>query len=900
STAKQLPPPPVTALKHCHLPSRTSQSTATASADCMEPLANEIFIWLLHPARGAWMMELGKSQRRSKLKPRETMNCALQVCLLLGLLVSVTSAERPHHEYGGEYHAAKRAALADFRKRFNGWYNVDAEERGRAGHHHRHGKGEHEEKRAALSDFKRAALSDFKRAALADFKRASLADFKRAALADFKRAALSDFKRAALADFKRAALADFKRAALADFKRSHHRHSEGHKGAKGHHHAGKHHGEHKRQLYWDICTRMENGEEKSAGSTFVFQAVSATLELPEPGGDGGDGWRKVRQSAQVASIVPIARQLSQAGCGRLRREVALRFGQHLVADHELLDGGRPKQRRVEDRVQLPVARLARQPAPNPVLVLEYDSFFPTELLLNIVNQHRPVAIPGCLGQGRHPGPDNLFSIGFRQPGQGDVTARMIAHHLAAAARLRHAKQTAAAVTVSVGSISGGQQRRRRRRCVRHERGEIVIEQVGAGVVGINGATGTSGTRAQRISMQTGRRLGRAGFASFGLALPGPLGPVRRHQHPVACQRVEPPVRMVLRLELRMLELIGSVDMHGLHPPPDNVQRVAASLAEQAGHSAEHEPGQGAGVLSGLPSVPPFQSLRVGAGDGGHTGQATGHEPAPVGGLKSTAVDVEQPFILLGTILARVAVLPRHNLSRPSLLYESRRKARQARKLNRVSCVWNQIFVRSSGAMVVLAVAPATAPARKEELSEAKIQIGVQLMNSVRPGKVLAGLKLENLHGHAKATRMPDISGLCNITPATLYRAAKSTVGTVPMDWPYNIILSGCSLYRRPASAGAVAGIIVAEHIDIEPTAQANKEAAHLAQIDCVAVIAKLKLSPFAEVQPQVGSGGRKASLAAMREGSGGQQNRRNRSAQDMTTNSGGKSKLGKLRPTDIF
>uniref|UniRef100_A0A1I8IW62 Myotubularin phosphatase domain-containing protein n=1 Tax=Macrostomum lignano TaxID=282301 RepID=A0A1I8IW62_9PLAT len=32
----------------------------------------------------------------------------------------------------------------------------------------------------------------------------------------------------------------------------------------------------------------------SAGSTFVFQAVSATLELPEPGGDGGDGWRKTQ------------------------------------------------------------------------------------------------------------------------------------------------------------------------------------------------------------------------------------------------------------------------------------------------------------------------------------------------------------------------------------------------------------------------------------------------------------------------------------------------------------------------------------------------------------------------------------------------------------------------------
>lgn len=42
----------------------------------------------------------------------------------------------------------------------------------------------------------------------------------------------------------------------------------------------------------------------------------------------------------------------------------------------------------------------------------------------------------------------------------------------------------------------------------------------------------------------------------------------------------------------------------------------------------------------------------------------------------------------------------------------------------------------------------------------------------------------------KATRSPDMSGEWRITAAHSYLEARSTVGTVPMLWPYKMMFSG--------------------------------------------------------------------------------------------------------------
>lgn len=53
----------------------------------------------------------------------------------------------------------------------------------------------------------------------------------------------------------------------------------------------------------------------------------------------------------------------------------------------------------------------------------------------------------------------------------------------------------------------------------------------------------------------------------------------------------------------------------------------------------------------------------------------------------------------------------------------------------------------------------------------------------------------------KATRMPDVSGECRMTAAHSYRDARSTVGTVPMLWPYRIIFSGLMPYLLGTKEG---------------------------------------------------------------------------------------------------
>ena len=55
-------------------------------------------------------------------------------------------------------------------------------------------------------------------------------------------------------------------------------------------------------------------------------------------------------------LVMHFRQLAQSTCGLLGSQIALRLAEHLVADHELLDGGRAQQRRVEVGVELPVVK----------------------------------------------------------------------------------------------------------------------------------------------------------------------------------------------------------------------------------------------------------------------------------------------------------------------------------------------------------------------------------------------------------------------------------------------------------------------------------------------------------------------------------------------------------------
>lgn len=46
----------------------------------------------------------------------------------------------------------------------------------------------------------------------------------------------------------------------------------------------------------------------------------------------------------------------------------------------------------------------------------------------------------------------------------------------------------------------------------------------------------------------------------------------------------------------------------------------------------------------------------------------------------------------------------------------------------------------------------------------------------------------------KATRRPDIRGEWRMTAAHSYLEARSTVGTVPMLWPYKMMFSGLTPY----------------------------------------------------------------------------------------------------------
>ena len=56
-----------------------------------------------------------------------------------------------------------------------------------------------------------------------------------------------------------------------------------------------------------------------------------------------------------------------------------------------------------------------------------------------------------------------------------------------------------------------------------------------------------------------------------------------------------------------------------------------------------------------------------------------------------------------------------------------------------------------------------------------------------------------------ATLIPDIRAECKITAPTSYLAAKSTVGTVPILWPYRMIFSGLTPYleRRAPQAASI-------------------------------------------------------------------------------------------------
>ncbi len=71
----------------------------------------------------------------------------------------------------------------------------------------------------------------------------------------------------------------------------------------------------------------------------------------------------------------------------------------------------------------------------------------------------------------------------------------------------------------------------------------------------------------------------------------------------------------------------------------------------------------------------------------------------------------------------VAELPRQRLVNPFWRYVFARKYEASRKENCAFCVWKLIFVRSRGAIVVFAIAPAIAPANSDVMSRSELEIG---------------------------------------------------------------------------------------------------------------------------------------------------------------------------------
>ena len=72
----------------------------------------------------------------------------------------------------------------------------------------------------------------------------------------------------------------------------------------------------------------------------------------------------------------------------------------------------------------------------------------------------------------------------------------------------------------------------------------------------------------------------------------------------------------------------------------------------------------------------------------------------------------------------------------------------------------------------------------------------------------------------RSTRSPDASGECSTTPAHSTRDARSTVGTVPMLWPYRMILSAampnlqCSVLLACTQCSALGGEAAEDGVNV--------------------------------------------------------------------------------------
>ena len=86
------------------------------------------------------------------------------------------------------------------------------------------------------------------------------------------------------------------------------------------------------------------------------------------------------------------------------------------------------------------------------------------------------------------------------------------------------------------------------RGVGFQRGEVVVEDEGVGIVRVDRAVRPRIAGAEVAGRVV--RQHRRGGDGFALALPRPLHAMRRHQHPFAGQRVQPAVRRLAEVELR--------------------------------------------------------------------------------------------------------------------------------------------------------------------------------------------------------------------------------------------------------------------------------------------------------------------------------------------------------------
>ena len=132
----------------------------------------------------------------------------------------------------------------------------------------------------------------------------------------------------------------------------------------------------------------------------------------------------------------------------------------------------------------------------------------------------------------HPRIHHLAQVGRLHVGDRQVVARRETDH-AAESRFGFGQQQA----VLLEAI----QRR-----ARLERGEVVVENESSGVRRI---AHPAGARVARTQIAVGVVIGLCGDGLvFHLPLPGALRAVRRHQHPFARQRIEPPVRILRPVE----------------------------------------------------------------------------------------------------------------------------------------------------------------------------------------------------------------------------------------------------------------------------------------------------------------------------------------------------------------